>query len=64
MTAEDKELMIHYLTEQGHSWDEIERVLGKLEDWDERSIRESVFDSIEHGTFNLSAIIKEALDEN
>ncbi|MEM9643665.1 MAG: hypothetical protein AAF989_01620 [Planctomycetota bacterium] len=60
MNHEDNSLLIHYLTEQGHSWPEIQQVLSKLNEHDQRTIRESVFDSIETGSFNLEKIVEEA----
>lgn len=60
MTNDDSALMIDYLTEEGLSWVEIEHVLTKLKEHDQRVFRESVFDSIDSGTFNLNAIVEEA----
>lgn len=60
--TEDDAFLIEHLTALGHSWNEIEQILAKLAEHDRRSVRESVFDSIERGTFNLSAIIAEAID--
>ena len=50
MTNDDSALMIDYLTEEGLSWVEIEHVLTKLKEHDQRVFRESVFDSIDSGT--------------
>lgn len=58
----DDNVLIEHLTELGHSWAEIERILAKLAEHDKRSIHESVFDSIERGTFNLREIIAEATE--
>ena len=58
----DNELLIQYLTAQGHSWPEIEDVIAKLDEYDKRTVHESVFDSIARGTFRLEEVIAEAKD--
>lgn len=60
--ANDDTLLIEHLTEMGHSWNEIEQILAKLAEYDKRSIHESVFDSLERGTFSLNQIIDEATE--
>ena len=55
----DNAYLIHYLTEQGCEWHEIERILARLQEFDQRTMRESVFDSIEAGSFDLQALIAE-----
>ncbi len=54
--------LIEQLKSQGHDQATIERVLEKLRKYDEDTIRQSVFDSIEGGTFDLDAIIQQAID--
>ena len=56
-------VLAHLLTEQGCSLEEIEHILRKLREHDQRTIRESVFDSVEAGRFDLKALIEEARDE-
>lgn len=60
MTNDHDALLIHYLTEQGLDWPEIERVLARVREFDKRTVRESVFDSIEQGSFRLDEIIAQA----
>ena len=55
--------VIEWLRNEGHSDDEIVKILAKLDQYDEETIQESIFDSIDAGTFDLRAIIKEALGE-
>ena len=55
--------LVEWLQEKGHSTDEIQKILAKVAEYDEQTIRESVFDSIERGNFNLDAIIQEALND-
>ena len=53
--------LISWLTERGHTPDEIGKILAKVADYDSRTINESIFDSIDTGEFDLSSLIKEAL---
>lgn len=56
--------LIAWLQDQGHSEEQIQRILAKVAEYDERTIHESVFDSIESGAFDLSKIIEEALADD
>ncbi len=58
---DDNTLLIEHLTEQGLNQHDIEQVISKLNQRDKQTFRESVFDSIERGSFNLKAIIAEAI---
>lgn len=55
MTESDTAVLIDHLTDQGCNWKEIEDVLRQLRDNDKRLFRESVFDSIGSGEFELQA---------
>ncbi|MEL6111125.1 MAG: hypothetical protein AAFU85_34390 [Planctomycetota bacterium] len=59
----DDNLLTHLLTEEGCSLEEIDHILRKLREHDKRTVRESVFDSIEAGRFDLKALIEESRDE-
>jgi hypothetical protein len=63
MNDDDNTLLIQYLTDQGLESAEIEQVLAKLAELDQRAIRESVFDSIADGTFDFKAFIAETTRE-
>lgn len=52
-----------WLTERGHSSDEIEKILARLDRWDAEAKRDSVFDAMETGELDMDALIKEALGE-
>lgn len=56
--------LIAWLQDQGHDEARIQKILAKVVEYDERTVHESVFDSIESGAFDLSTIIEEALDED
>lgn len=55
--------LIAWLEDRGHSPEEIERILVKVAEYDERTVHESVFDSIDSGAFDLASVIKQALDD-
>jgi len=65
MSVEDPrhEELVEWLREQGHSSEEIEKILAKVAEYDAQTLHESVFDSISRGDFDLSSIIKEALSD-
>ncbi|MEM8865085.1 MAG: hypothetical protein AAGF31_06010 [Planctomycetota bacterium] len=54
--------LIAWLEDQGHSAEEIERIVDKVAEYDEKTVHESVFDSIDSGTIDLAAIVREALE--
>lgn len=56
--------LVVWLQDQGHTSQEIERILAKVEEYDRRTVHESVFDSIDSGDFDLSKIIEEALADH
>jgi len=55
--------VIDWLVEQGHSPQQIEKILAKLQEYDEQTMHESLFDSINSGKFDIGSIIQEALEE-
>ena len=55
--------VISWLAEQGHSPDQIEKILAKLQEYDDKTMHESLFDSISDGKFDISSIIQEALEQ-
>ena len=55
--------LIAWLEDQGHSDQEIDRIMAKVASYDQRTAHESVFDSIDSGGLDLKAIIREALDD-
>lgn len=60
---DNNKLLIRYLSEQGATWPEIERVISKLQEHDRKTFHDSVFDSIASGSFNLQEFIGEATNE-
>jgi hypothetical protein len=61
-TNEYQEL-IEYLRTEGHTDAEIEKILARVRRYEFETQHDSVMDSIGAGTFDLAAIIKEALGE-
>ena len=55
--------LIAWLENQGHSEYEIERILAKVHEYDEKTVHESIFDSIDSGAFDIQRIVDEALKE-
>jgi hypothetical protein len=55
--------LIAWLTERGHSPEEVIKILAKVEEYDAKTVNESIFDSIDRGDFDIATVIKEALEE-
>jgi hypothetical protein len=53
--------LISWLEEQGHSEPEIQKILAKVDEYDARTVHESLFDAIDRGEIDLESIVKEAL---
>jgi hypothetical protein len=56
--------LVAWLTERGHSPEEITKILAKVAQYDAQTVNESVFDSIESGAFDIAKVIEEALGES
>ncbi len=52
-----------WLAERGYSDDEVGKILARLDQFDNRINRESLFDDLASGAFDIGPIIREALDE-
>ncbi len=52
-----------WLAERGYPAAAIEKILERLDHFDEKINRESVFDAMETGELDMDALIKEALDD-
>jgi hypothetical protein len=50
------------LVEKGHSENEIHKIIQRVKEYESELQIDSVMDSIDAGRFDLSAIIKEALE--
>jgi hypothetical protein len=61
--GEDDKVLVEFLKERGHTEEEIAKITKSLAQHDTESARESIFDSIAAGTFNIDDIIKKALAE-
>ena len=63
MTHERPEIE-QWLADRGYPAGAIEKILERLDHYDSRINRESVFDAMEKGEFDMDALIKEALDDS
>jgi hypothetical protein len=52
-----------WLQQKGYSSEEIARIMARLADYDDKTVRDAVFDSIGQGSMTLDAIIREALQD-
>jgi len=52
-----------WLSERGYPPEAIAKILERLDRFDEKVNRDSVFDAMETGEFDMDALIKEALGE-
>jgi len=55
--------LIEWLQSQGHDQQQIQRILAKVADYDNQTLHESIFDSIDSGAFDLGSLIDEALTD-
>lgn len=60
---EDYQVLVEWLTERGHSGDEIQTILARVRDYDEKTQHDSVMDSIGSGRMSLDALVKDALGQ-
>jgi len=58
------ETLAAYLRLRGYSDDDVQKIVQQLAEHDSDTARQSVFDSIEAGTFNLDLIIAQALQSD
>lgn len=58
-----REELVGWLRERGHTSEEIVKILVKVDQYDQQTIRESIFDSVSDGTFDIAALIDEALSD-
>ena len=63
MSDDDSKELAEFLQRRGHTQEEIDKILGKLDSYDDDVQRQSIFDSIESGGFDLDRVIREALEE-
>jgi hypothetical protein len=53
--------IVKYLEELGHTPEEIQKILARLATYDETMVRDALFDSMKSGSFDIDAVIQEAL---
>ena len=55
--------LVEWLRSQGHSDVAIRRILAKVAEYDSQTAHESLFDSIDNGSFDIASIIDDALSD-
>jgi hypothetical protein len=63
MVLTDRDEIRRWLADRGQSNDQIEAILQRLDQFDEQISRQSLFDALEAGEFDIDAIVREALNE-
>ena len=63
MNDRSDDALISFLRQRGSSDEEIEAIVKRLADKDAEAMRESIFDSIDAGSFDLAKMIKEMLED-
>ena len=53
--------LVKWLEEKGHTDSEIDTILAKVHDYDQKTLSDGVMDSIGDGNFDLDQLIQEAL---
>ena len=53
--------LVAWLTERGHSPEEIAKILAKVAEYDAETVNASIFDSIDRGDFDIASFIEKAL---
>ncbi len=54
----------HWLLECGYSQDEVDKILAELEAYDQHTHRESLFEDLSSGAFDIGPIIDAVLKED
>ena len=60
---EEYSVLIEWLQEKGHSFEEIEKIMERVRKYENEMRMDSVMDSIGAGRLNLDTLIKEALED-
>jgi hypothetical protein len=55
--------IVEFLQQRGYTEEEIARILARLADHDDKTVRDALFDSIGKGSLDLDAIIREVLKD-
>jgi hypothetical protein len=55
------EEVVKWLEQRGHTRDEIDKIQARLTAYDQKIVRDALFDATASGSFNINAIIQDAL---
>jgi hypothetical protein len=56
--------LVAWLKSQGHSPAQIQQIQQRLAEYDDHTVRDSIFDSIDSGNMDLAKIVREALEQS
>lgn len=59
MDALDHDIIVRHLKEQGSSETQIREILSKLREYDSDVVKQSIYDSIATGSFDLNSLVQE-----
>jgi len=57
------QVLLDYLAERGHDDQEIQTIMARVHDYDEKTQHDSIMDSIGSGGMDLEALVREALGD-
>jgi hypothetical protein len=53
--------VVNWLEQRGHTAEEIDKIQAELTAYDQKIVRDALFDATSSGSFDINAIIKDAL---
>lgn len=53
--------VVKWLEQRGHTQEEIAKIQAKLTAYDEKVVRDALFDATASGSFDINSVIKDAL---
>ncbi len=59
--ASHNEEVVKWLEQRGHTQEEIDKIQAKLTAYDQKVVRDALFDATASGAFDINAIIQDAL---
>jgi len=62
-TEDNYKILKGCLVERGHSSEEIQTIIKRVEDYEEKTQHDSIMDSIGTGGMDIEALVREALGE-
>ncbi len=63
MSQKDDQVIKDFLSQRGYSDEDVAKIMDRLVQYENETLRKSVFDSIDAGGFDIDKIIQEALGD-